>query len=118
MNAESGGNLLRNHPGGVYHLPLPCAPLRILGERRGRTNMPGLQGKVALITGAGGMKGVGRATAIKLAQHGADLALTDVQRGPDDLPPAELRLGWQGIDSVAEDVQGLGRRCWTGPCDL
>ncbi len=80
--------------------------------------MPGLQGKVALITGAGGMKGVGRATAIKLAQHGADLALTDVQRGPDDLPPAELRLGWRGIDSVAEDVHGLGRRCWTGPCDL
>jgi NAD(P)-dependent dehydrogenase (short-subunit alcohol dehydrogenase family) len=80
--------------------------------------MLGLQGKVALITGAGGMKGVGRATAIKLAQHGADLALTDVQRGPDDLPPAELRLGWRGIDSVAEDVRGLGRRCWTGPCDL
>ena len=80
--------------------------------------MPGLQGKVALITGAGGMRGVGRATSLKLAQHGADLALTDVQRGPDDLPPAELRLGWRGIDSVAEDVRGLGRRCWTGPCDL
>jgi len=80
--------------------------------------MPGLQGKVALITGAGGMRGVGRATAVKLAQHGADLALTDVQHGPDDLPPAELRLGWRGIDSVAEDVRGLGRRCWTGPCDL
>jgi NAD(P)-dependent dehydrogenase (short-subunit alcohol dehydrogenase family) len=80
--------------------------------------MPGLQGKIALITGAGGMKGVGRATAIKLAQHGADLALTDVPRGPEDLPPAELRLGWRGIDSVAEDVRGLGRRCWTGACDL
>lgn len=80
--------------------------------------MPELQGKVALITGAGGMKGVGRATALKLARHGADLALTDVPRGPEDLPPAELRLGWRGVDSVAEDVQGLGRRCWTGPCDL
>ena len=80
--------------------------------------MPGLQGKVALITGAGGMKGVGRATALKLAQHGADLALTDVPREPEDLPPAEVRLGWRGTDSVAEDVRGLGRRCWTGPCDL
>jgi 3-oxoacyl-[acyl-carrier protein] reductase/meso-butanediol dehydrogenase/(S,S)-butanediol dehydrogenase/diacetyl reductase len=80
--------------------------------------MPGLQGKVALITGAGGMKGVGRATALKLAQHGADLALTDVPRGPEDLPPAEVRLDWRGLDSVAEDIQGLGRRCWTGPCDL
>jgi NAD(P)-dependent dehydrogenase (short-subunit alcohol dehydrogenase family) len=80
--------------------------------------MPGLQGKVALITGAGGMRGVGRATALKLAQHGADLALTDVARGPEDLPPAEVRLGWRGIDSVAEDVQELGRHCWTGACDL
>jgi NAD(P)-dependent dehydrogenase (short-subunit alcohol dehydrogenase family) len=80
--------------------------------------MSGLQGKVALITGAGGMKGVGRATALKLAQHGADLALTDVQRGPEDLPPAEVRVGWRGIDSVADEVRALGRRCYINPCDL
>jgi NAD(P)-dependent dehydrogenase (short-subunit alcohol dehydrogenase family) len=80
--------------------------------------MSGLQGKVALITGAGGMKGVGRATSLKLAQHGADLALTDVQRGPEDLPPAEVRVGWRGIDSVADEVRALGRRCYINPCDL
>ncbi|MGH8071489.1 MAG: SDR family NAD(P)-dependent oxidoreductase [Candidatus Entotheonellia bacterium] len=80
--------------------------------------MSELHGKIALITGAGGMRGVGRATALKLAQHGADLALTDVQRGPEDLPPAEVRVGWQGIDSVAEEVRALGRRCYTSPCDL
>jgi NAD(P)-dependent dehydrogenase (short-subunit alcohol dehydrogenase family) len=80
--------------------------------------MSGLTGKVALITGAGGMKGVGRATALTLAQHGADLALTDVQRAPEDLPPAEVRVGWRGIDSVAEEVRALGGRCLTIPCDL
>lgn len=80
--------------------------------------MAGLEGKVALITGAGGMQGVGRATALKLAAHGADIALTDVQRAPEDLPPAEIRLQWRGLDSVAEDVQSLGRRCLTVPCDL
>ncbi len=80
--------------------------------------MSGLDGKVALITGAGGMKGVGRATALKLAQQGADLALTDVERGPEDLPPAEVRVGWQGLVSVAEEVRALGRRCFTSPCDL
>jgi NAD(P)-dependent dehydrogenase (short-subunit alcohol dehydrogenase family) len=80
--------------------------------------MSGLDGKVALITGAGGMRGVGRATALKLAQQGADLALTDVHREPEDLPPGEIRLGWRGLDSVAEEVQSLGRRHFTSPCDL
>lgn len=80
--------------------------------------MSGLNGKVALITGAGGMRGVGRATALKLAQDGVDLALTDVLRAPEDLPPAEVRLGWRGLDSVAEEVRALGRRCLTIPCDL
>jgi NAD(P)-dependent dehydrogenase (short-subunit alcohol dehydrogenase family) len=80
--------------------------------------MSELHGKIALITGAGGMRGVGRATALELAQHGADLALTDVQRGPEDLPPAEVRVGWRGLDSVAEEVRALGRRCYTNPCDL
>src|SRR5262245_2488539 len=80
--------------------------------------MPGLEGKVALITGAGGMRGVGRATALKLAQQSADLALTDVHREPEDLPPGEVRLGWRGLDSVAEEIQPLGRRCFTTSCDL
>jgi NAD(P)-dependent dehydrogenase (short-subunit alcohol dehydrogenase family) len=80
--------------------------------------MSGLDGKVALITGAGGMRGVGRATGLKLARQGADLALTDVHREPEDLPPGEIRLGWRGLDSVAEEVQALGRRCFTSPCDL
>jgi NAD(P)-dependent dehydrogenase (short-subunit alcohol dehydrogenase family) len=80
--------------------------------------MSGLDGKIALITGAGGMRGVGRATALKLAQQGADLALTDVHREPEDLPPGEIRLGWRGLDSVAEEVQALGRGCFTSSCDL
>jgi NAD(P)-dependent dehydrogenase (short-subunit alcohol dehydrogenase family) len=80
--------------------------------------MAGLNGQVALITGAGGMRGVGRATALKLAQQGADLALTDVHREPEDLPPGEIRLGWRGLDSVAEEVQALGRGCFTVHCDL
>ena len=80
--------------------------------------MSGLAGKVALITGAGGMRGVGRATALKLAQQGVDLALTDVHREPEDLPPGEIRLGWRGLDSVAEEIQPLGRRCFTSACDL
>lgn len=80
--------------------------------------MSGLNGKVALITGAGGMRGVGRATALQLAQQGVELALSDVLREPQDLPPAEVRVGWRGLDSVAEEVRAQGRRCLTIPCDL
>jgi 3-oxoacyl-[acyl-carrier protein] reductase/meso-butanediol dehydrogenase/(S,S)-butanediol dehydrogenase/diacetyl reductase len=80
--------------------------------------MAGLAGKVALITGAGGMKGIGRATALKLAAQGANIALTDVQRAPEDLPPAEVRQQWRGIDSVAEEVQAHGQRCLPVFCDL
>jgi NAD(P)-dependent dehydrogenase (short-subunit alcohol dehydrogenase family) len=80
--------------------------------------MAGLESKVALITGAGGMKGIGRATALKLAAQGADITLTDVQRPPEDLPPGEIRRQWRGMESVAEEVEALGRRCQRVWCDL
>ena len=80
--------------------------------------MSGLEGKTALITGAGGMRGVGRASALKLASQGADIAITDVQRDATDLPPGELRVEWRGIQSVAEEVEALGRRCFPVYCDL
>jgi 3-oxoacyl-[acyl-carrier protein] reductase/meso-butanediol dehydrogenase/(S,S)-butanediol dehydrogenase/diacetyl reductase len=70
-----------------------------------------LEGKVALVTGAGGMRGVGRATALKLASQGADLVITDVHREASDLPPAEVRQEWNSIDSVTGEVKELGRRC-------
>ncbi len=80
--------------------------------------MAGLEGKVALITGAGGMRGVGRASALKLAAQGADVAITDVRRDAADLPPGEIREEWRGIHSVAEEVEALGRRCLPLYCDL
>ncbi len=80
--------------------------------------MAGLEGKVALVTGAGGMRGVGRATVMKLAGLGADVALTDVQRETEDLPPAEVRNSWRGIDAVTEEVEAVGRRSFPVYCDL
>jgi 3-oxoacyl-[acyl-carrier protein] reductase/meso-butanediol dehydrogenase/(S,S)-butanediol dehydrogenase/diacetyl reductase len=77
-----------------------------------------MQGKVALITGAGGMRGVGRATALKLAAQGADVAITDVRRSADDLPPGEVRAEWNSIDSVADEVRNLGRQALPLYADL
>lgn len=80
--------------------------------------MSNLNGKIALVTGAGGRKGVGRATALKLASLGADVAITDVPRPDDDLPPQERGDQWNGIESVAEEIRALDRKCLTIPADL
>jgi NAD(P)-dependent dehydrogenase (short-subunit alcohol dehydrogenase family) len=80
--------------------------------------MSGLEGKVALVTGADGMRGIGRATALKLAELGVDLAITDVHRDAEDLPPAEIRMEWKSVDSVAEEVRRLGRECLPLYADL
>jgi 3-oxoacyl-[acyl-carrier protein] reductase len=73
--------------------------------------MAGLQGRVALITGAGGMRGVGRATALKLAQQGAELALTDVPRAPEELRAQIVKQAGQatplGRIAEPEDVANL-----------
>ena len=38
-----------------------------------------LSGKVALVTGAGGRHGIGRSIALRLAEEGADVVVTDIE---------------------------------------
>ena len=80
--------------------------------------MEPLERKVALVTGAGGMQGIGRACALRLASLGADVVLSDLKREPGDLPPQEVAARWHSIESVAEEVKALGRRCLAIWCDL
>ena len=68
-----------------------------------------LSGKVAIVTGAGGRHGIGRAIALRLAQEGADVAVTDIQRGPEAIRPEDRLAGWQGLPSVVREVEALGR---------
>ena len=44
--------------------------------------MYNLEGKVALVTGAGGEYGIGRGIALRLAQEGADVVVTDLTAKP------------------------------------
>ena len=53
-----------------------------------------LSGLVAIVTGAG--RGIGRATALELAQMGADIVVAELDR--------------EGAERTAAEVKGLGRR--------
>jgi 3-oxoacyl-[acyl-carrier protein] reductase len=70
----------------------------------------GLEGKVAVVTGAGRMRSIGRPIAIELAKAGCDIVLTGTGRSPDRYPEDEQAAGWRDIESVAEEVRAEGRR--------
>ena len=72
-----------------------------------------LEGKVAIITGAGRRRSIGRSTAHALAGMGADLVLTGTGRDPSTFPPDEQEVGWRDIESTAKEVRALGRRALT-----
>ena len=71
--------------------------------------LTGLTDKVAVVTGAGRMRSIGRPIAVELARAGCDIVLTGTGRSPDRYPDDEKAAGWRDIESVAEEVRALGR---------
>lgn len=72
--------------------------------------LTGLDGKVAVVTGAGRMRSIGRPIAVELARAGCDIVLTGTGRDPARYPDDEKEAGWRDIESVAEEITALGRR--------
>lgn len=62
----------------------------------------GITGKVALVTGAG--QGIGRAIALRLANDGADIAITDLNK--------------EKMNAVAEEVRSIGRKATVFKADV
>ncbi len=69
-----------------------------------------LNGKIAIVTGAGGRNGIGRAIATRLAHEGADVVVTDIQRSTEAIREEDRQAGWQGLPSVVAEIEALGRR--------
>ena len=65
--------------------------------------------RVAIVTGASGMRGIGRAIALRFAREGLDVALVDIKRDPSQIPEQELAAGWRGVESVQDEIAAVGR---------
>lgn len=77
-----------------------------------------LEGKIAIVTGCGGERGLGRGIARRLAAAGADVILTDIApRGTHVL--ATKPVGeWGGLSAAAAEIEALGRRAITCLLDI
>ena len=76
--------------------------------------MYNLNGKVALVTGAGGEHGIGRAIATRLAKEGADVIVNDVVNNPYAYDSSD----WEGARSVVREIRALGRQTVTILADV
>ena len=63
-----------------------------------------LEGKVAIVTGAGRLRGIWRAAAVSLARLGAKVVVTGTGRDPSNYPEDEKEIGWKDIYSTAEQI--------------
>ena len=68
--------------------------------------MYNLHGKVAIVTGAGGEHGTGRAIANRLAHDGADVVVTDIVADPYRHDPGR----WEGVSTVVREIEEKGRK--------
>jgi len=64
---------------------------------------------VALVTGAARPRGIGRATAMALAEQGHDIACLDIAR-PYESAPGHAVASGDDLDGVVADIEALGRR--------
>ena len=67
-----------------------------------------LSGKVAFVTGAAAKRGMGRAVALRLAQEGADVMVTDKFAAPKSAWAGDEN--WKGLEDVVREIEALGRK--------
>jgi NAD(P)-dependent dehydrogenase (short-subunit alcohol dehydrogenase family) len=77
--------------------------------------MSRLSGKVALVTGCSGERGIGRAIVRRLAMDGADVVLTS---SGTRLAINKPTGGWGGVEAVAQEVRAAGRRALAVSLDV
>ena len=77
-----------------------------------------LHDKIAMVTGCGGERGLGRGIARRLAAEGADLVLSDIAPKGIRIQPTKPVGEWGGLPAVAAEIEALGRRAITVLLDI
>lgn len=79
---------------------------------------PDLEGKVAIVTGAGRRKGLGEAIARKLAEDGVRLVIHDLGRVEGDMAPAHGVGSTDNMAAVADDIRRINPDVATFQADM
>ena len=74
--------------------------------------MYNLNGKVALVTGAGGEHGIGRAICQRLAREGCDLVVNDLHAQPYS------ESGWGGLPALVAEIEAAGQQALAVEADV
>ena len=74
--------------------------------------MYNLNGKVALVTGAGGEQGIGRAICQRLAKEGCNLVVNDLHTQP------YTESGWGGLPALVEEIEASGQQAFAVSADV
>ncbi len=74
--------------------------------------MYNLNGKVALVTGAGGEQGIGRAICQRLAKEGCNLVVNDLYAQP------YTESGWGGLPALVAEIEATGQQAFAVAADV
>jgi len=77
-----------------------------------------LEGKTAVVTGSGRRGGLGEAIALRLAEEGAAVVISDIGASRDAATPASMIGGAEEMKAIAAEITAKGARSSAFVCDV